>query len=254
LRTERVDGVALVGCCLGGFLAAVYAALHPQDVKALAVFALPFQSRPPFVPAVAESLARYYGNVPASWLRAALNARVADPAAVPGFLAAELGEPELASPHASADTLALRRAFASWLSSDVPFAGRLFSDVMGEAFGRGLFAANRLVVGGRRVALENIRCRVLNVCAKDDRLVPVAESIGFVQHAGSGQGVNLFVPGGHIGLMLSRAAHDSLWPLAARWLRGDQRAVAEIAAATDAHPPARPTATDQDQFTAAKSL
>ncbi|HEY9183231.1 MAG TPA: alpha/beta fold hydrolase, partial [Gammaproteobacteria bacterium] len=136
MRIERVDGVALVGCCLGGFLAALYAALHPQDAKALAVLALPFQSRPPFVPAVAEYLARLYGNVPASWLRAALNARVADPASVPGFLAAELGEPELASPSASADALALRRAFATWLTSDVPFAGRLFSDVMGDAYGR----------------------------------------------------------------------------------------------------------------------
>src|SRR6185503_9813320 len=75
-RRERVRRVGLVGCCLGGFMASVYAALHPRNVERLVVFALPFESRPPFVPAMAEYVVRVYGNVPASWIRAGLNARV----------------------------------------------------------------------------------------------------------------------------------------------------------------------------------
>ena len=37
-RIEGVDRISLVGCCLGGFLAAVYAALHVEKVERLMVF------------------------------------------------------------------------------------------------------------------------------------------------------------------------------------------------------------------------
>ena len=131
---ERVRRVGLVGCCLGGFAATVYAALHPQNVERLVVFALPFESRPPLVPAVAEYLVRVYGNVPAWWIRAGLNVRVADPRRLPGFLATELGEPELAQPTDGSEAVALRQALETWFGSDVPFAGPLFLEVMGDAY------------------------------------------------------------------------------------------------------------------------
>src|SRR6185503_14002017 len=132
-RRERVTRVGLVGCCLGAFVATVYAALHPENVDRLVVFALPFESKPPFAPAMAEHLTRVYGNVPAWWIRAGLNARVADARRIPAFLATELAEPELAYPADGSDANALALAFEEWLDSDVPFAGRLFLDIMGDA-------------------------------------------------------------------------------------------------------------------------
>jgi polyhydroxyalkanoate synthase len=226
---ECVERIALTGGCLGGFLATVYAALHAQHVERLAVFALPFASRPPFAPAAAEYLAGMFGNVPAWWIAAGLNARVSDPRSLRTYLAAELGEPDLEDAGSGPEARALRRAFASWLDSDVPFAGRLFLDVMGDAYGRGQFAASRLVVGGRRVALEDIRCPVLNVCAKRDQLVPLADSAAFVQHVGSREAANVVFDCGHVGLMLSRAAHATLWPRIGRWLCGDESPVGTAA-------------------------
>ena len=220
-RRERVRRVGLVGCCLGGFMASVYVALHPKNVERLVVFALPFESRPPFVPAMAEYVVRVYGNVPASWIRAGLNARVADPRRLPGFLATELREPELAHPTDGSEAVDLQHALETWFGSDVPFAGKLFLEVMGDAYGRGLFAASQLMVGEQRVALAKIRCPVLNVCAEHDQLVPVENSLGFIKHVGSREASNVVFACGHLGLMLSRAAHASLWPHVGKWLRGD---------------------------------
>jgi polyhydroxyalkanoate synthase len=213
---ERVRRVGLLGSCLGGFVASVYAALHPRKVERLVVLALPFESRPPFVPAVAEYLVRLYGNVPAWWIRAGLNARVTDPRRLPGFLATELGEPELAQP--TDGSVALQRALETWFGSDVPFAGRLFLEVIGDAYGHGQFAASQLMVGKQRVALDHIRCPVLNVCAEHDKLVPVEESLGFVKHVGTREASNLVFACGHLGLMLSRTAHANLWPHIGKWL------------------------------------
>jgi len=227
-RRERVRRVGLVGCCLGGFVASVYAALHPKNVERLVVLALPFESRPPFAPAVAEYLVRVYGNVPAWWIRAGLNARVADPRSLPGFLATELGEPELAQPTDGSEAASLQQALETWFASDVPFAGQLFREVIGDAYGRGQFAASQLMVGEERVALEDIRCPVLNVCAEHDKLVPVEESLGFVKHVGSRKASNLVFGCGHLGLMLSRAAHANLWPHIGEWLDGDTDAIGRM--------------------------
>ena len=207
-------------------MASVYAALHPKNVERLVVLALPFESRPPFVPAVAEYLVRVYGNVPAWWIRAGLNARVADPRRLPGFLATELGEPELAQP--TDGSVSLQQALETWFASDVPFAGQLFREVIGDAYGRGQFAASQLMVGEERVALEDIRCPVLNVCAEHDKLVPVEESLGFVKHVGSRKASNLVFGCGHLGLMLSRAAHANLWPHIGEWLDGDTDAIVRV--------------------------
>jgi polyhydroxyalkanoate synthase len=221
---ERVERIALVGSCLGGFLAAVYAALHPQHVDRLVTLALPFHSRPPFAPATAECFAAMCGNIPSWWIRAGLNARVADPRRVPAYIAAELGEPELAQRADSPEAAAVRRALETWFASDVPFAGRLFLDVMGDAYGRGRFAADELMVGDRRVALGAIGCPVLSVCAERDHLVPPEESAAFVRHVGSDDATTLTFPCGHLGLMVGRGAHQDLWPRVGRWLRGDAAA------------------------------
>lgn len=228
-RRERVARVRLVGCCLGAFLATVYATLHPEHVDRLVVFALPFESKPPFAPAVAEQLTRVYGNVPAWLIRAGLNRRVADARLIPAFLATELAEPELAHSADGSDTVALGLAFKKWLDSDVPFAGRLFLDIMGDAYGRGQFAASRLTVGERTVALARIRCPVLNICAEHDKLVPVEDSLRFGKHLGSHSASNVVFACGHLGLMLSRAAHAHLWPHVAKWLDGDGEAVVDAA-------------------------
>jgi polyhydroxyalkanoate synthase len=219
-RRERVTRVRLVGCCLGAFLATVYTALHPKNVERLVVFALPFESKPPVAPAMAEQLTRVYGNVPAWWIRAGLNRRVADPRRIPAFLATELAEPELADSADGSEARAVALAFEEWLDSDVPFAGRLFLDIMGDAYGRGQFAASRLTVGGRPVALAKIRCPVLNVCAEHDKLVPVADSLAFGKYLGS-RASNVVFACGHLGLMLGRPAHAHLWPYVAKWLDGE---------------------------------
>ena len=228
-RRERVTRVRLVGCCLGAFVATVYAALHPENVERLVVFALPFESKPPFGPALAEQLTRFYGNVPAWWIRAGLNKRIADPRRIPAFLATELAEPELAHPADDSEADALRLAFEDWLDSDVPFAGRLFLDIMGDAYGRGQFAASQLSVGGRTVALAQILCPVLNICAEHDKLVPVADSLAFGKHLGDAA-TNLVFACGHLGLMLSLPAHEHLWPHVAKWLDGDRQAAVDAVA------------------------
>ena len=218
-KREGVEGVSLVGCCLGGLLSVIYAALHPDDVHRLVPFALPFESRPPFPPGAAAQLVSLYGNVPAWWIRMAMNSRVSNPFQLPAFLAEELGEPELAHSGGSQPTDVVDK-LERWFGSDVPLAGRLFCEVMQDAFGDSQFAQSRLQVGDQRVALQHVECPVLNISAERDSVVPPQDSASFIERVGSREANNLVFPSGHLGLMVSRAAHETLWPYVGAWLRG----------------------------------
>jgi polyhydroxyalkanoate synthase len=219
-KREGVEGVSLVGSCLGGLLAVIFAALHPHTVQRLVPFALPFESRPPFPPGAAAQLVSFYGNVPAWWIRMAMNGRVSNPFQLPAFFAEELGEPELAEGSGN-EPSDVRYRLEQWFGSDVPLAGRVFCEVMQDAFGDSQFADGRLHVGDRRVPLEDIQCPVLNVSAERDLIVPPQDSAAFIERVGSREANNLIFPNGHLGLMVSRAAHQILWPHVGKWLRGE---------------------------------
>lgn len=220
-RREGVERISLVGFCLGGLFAVIYAALHSASVERLVPFALPFESPPPFTPGAAAHLVGLYGNVPGWWIRMTMNSRVANRFRVPAFLAEELGEAELAQPGGGEPT-DVQCMLERWFGSDVPLAGRLFCEVMQDAFGDSQFAQGRLHVGDRRVALEQIECPVLNLSAEHDRLVPPRDSASFIERVGSRDATNLVFPNGHLGLMVSRAAHERLWPYVGTWLRADR--------------------------------
>lgn len=209
---DNVQTVAMIGCCLGGLLAAIYAALHPHDVEQLVPFALPFDVQPLLPPAAAAYMVSLYGNVPAWWIRATMNARVASPFDRPAYLAQELGEPELAH---SVDS-PVHEALDRWFASDVPFAGRLFCE-LANMYEHSELARGQLEVAGRHVALGDICCPVLNISAERDKLVQGGAS--FIEQVGSADASNLSFPTGHLGLMVSRSAHDTLWPRVAAWLR-----------------------------------
>jgi polyhydroxyalkanoate synthase len=213
---EGVDRVALIGSCFGGLLALLYAALHPEVVERVVLVAVPIEMQPPFTPQIVEYVALLFGNVPGWWIRAWLNAGVPPPAQLSRYVAGELGEPGLLGTAAGARFV---RALQPWLDSDVPLAGRLFCEVLRDAYWRRQLAEGRLVIAGRTVRLTNVRCPVLNVSGERDRLVPPATTRSLVEGVGSADARNLVFAGSHLGLMLSAAAHAELWPRVGAWLR-----------------------------------
>jgi len=212
---ERVDRVAILGCCLGGLLALIYASLHPERTASLVALATPVTLRPPFTSDMIEAVVRVNGNVPAWWLHAGLNARVPAAFLLPYYLAEQLGEPELV---AAGRHAALQAAFEPWLDSDVPVAGRLFCEVMRDAYGDAQLEQGRLRVGGKRVSLDRIRCPLLCISGEHDQLVPPRSTAPLVERFG-GSATSLVFPAAHLGLMLSSAAHEELWPAVGAWLR-----------------------------------
>ncbi len=245
-----VEQVSLAGYCFGGLLTTIYTALYPETVKNLITFALPLDMSVREVPlytlldrlrpATTDLITAVYGNCPAWLIKAGFTAIAPVRLNLPLYLLLELREqgvvttafPPLSpthyafAPYAGFDRNKDRQSheelfasFEQWMNSDVPLAGQIFREVTQEIFQQNLLALGRLQVGGRTVNLKNITCPVLNIMGEYDRVVHPQSSLSLIELVGSSDKQNLVFPSGHVGLSVSRAAHEKLWPQVGTWLK-----------------------------------
>ncbi|MBK9033082.1 MAG: alpha/beta fold hydrolase [Myxococcales bacterium] len=217
LRTAGATSVGLLGYCMGGTLATIYAALHPARIAALVDLAGPIDfaqggllrtmvDRRWFdADAIADA-----GNVSPEQMQSGFTALR------PTIeLAKWVGMPELTlDPVAHAGF----RALDAWASDNIPFPAAAYRTYIGE-----LYQDNRLVAGthralGRAVKLDAIRCPTAVIVADRDTICPPAAATALLDHVATSDKTTLRVPGGHVGAVVGGRAARELYPALARWL------------------------------------
>jgi polyhydroxyalkanoate synthase subunit PhaC len=218
----------LIGYCMGGTMAAIYAATHPDAIHTLTLLAAPidFGSRESLLNVWAapenfdvDAFVDAYGNAPAWFLQACFLAmkpvqnliqknisfweNIEDPKFLETFFAMEM-----------------------WVNDNIAVAGEAFRE-----FVKAFYQENRLVRGefrlcGQLVNLRNIRCPLLLLAAKEDHLVPPSSTTGILPYVSSRDVSSVVVEAGHVGLVVSSKAYQRVWPAATRWLA--DRSTAEV--------------------------
>ena len=217
-----VEQVPLLGYCLGGLLTTIYTALHPDKVARLITLTLPLDLSTreiPFFglldklhPETLDLITATYGNCPAWFVKAGFTAM----APVHHALDKYVGLYRSKDKEGYAEMFVL---FERWMNSDVPLAGQIFRELLQGIFRQNLLRQNRLRVGGKMVDLGQITCPVLNVIGEDDDVVHPTFSLPLPELIGSSDKANLLFPTGHIGVVVSAAAHKKLWPQVGQWLK-----------------------------------
>jgi polyhydroxyalkanoate synthase len=213
----------MIGYCMGGTLAAMFAARHPTAVRWLTLLGTPIDfhrsgrlaewTRPQRFDA--DLLIDAYGNMP-PWLMQS------------GF---KLLNPvdalsKLMRLHQNAtDEQATRQfvALEAWLDDNLAFPGGLYRDYI-----RGLYQDNALVrgqfrVGGEPVDLRRIVAPLLNVIALKDHICEPPSSRALMELVASTDKQVFEFDTGHIGLTTSRRAHQQLWPRVIDWMEERSR-------------------------------
>ena len=217
----RSAQVTVLGYCLGALLSVVYTALHPENVRNLVSTATPFDMGARELPIynlvdqmsaeAMELVTRVHGNCPAWMVHTFFTAMAPAHHAIDKYV----GLYRNAERDGYAEQFDL---FERWMNSDVALAGRIFRELGGDLFKRNLLARGEFELGGRRVELAQIKCPLLNVVADYDDVVHPHSSLGLVDRVASRDRRNLTFPTGHVGAMVSGAAHEQLWPQIGAWL------------------------------------
>ncbi|WP_448680860.1 alpha/beta fold hydrolase [Pseudomonas nicosulfuronedens] len=214
-----VDEVSLLGYCMAGVLACIYAALHPEGpLKNLICFTTPIDWRQVgWAQALAnrdyldvDDLADRLGIIPSKMIQSAFDLlRPAGRAAGWLRLWDNLWNDQYVKGY---------RMMTGWGKDALPLAGDYYRQIVKELVWKNALLEGDLRIGGRLVRLESIQVPLLHVIAEHDTLVPPACAQPLVQKVSSTDKEELIVPGGHVSLVAGPAAIKRLWPSLDQWL------------------------------------
>jgi polyhydroxyalkanoate synthase len=210
---------------LGGTFAAIFAALRPDRVRALALLGAPInfgRDFGAFAPIVAlsppaERLAPSHGNIPGSFLNSV--SLMASPTTFAWSRFEDFMQC-LPDGEAMATLLAVER----WTLDEKPLPEQLFVDVWEQLFRANRFMAGTLIVNGIRAAPASVTSPL--ACVVDARcdIAPPQAVLPFHAAAGSAEKGLFWYEGDvgvslqHVGLLVGRNAHRHLWPPLADWM------------------------------------
>ncbi|MBI2376028.1 MAG: alpha/beta fold hydrolase [Deltaproteobacteria bacterium] len=217
-RESRAERVALLGYCMGGTLAAIHTALHPDTIAGLVNLAGPIDFEA------------------AGILRLMVDERWFDPVAItaPGNIAPVMMQSGFMAMQptvqiskwvnlfARAHSAEEREAFAAldrWASDNVAFPGAAYVRYIQDLYQQNLLLSGRLALAGRRVDLGRITCPVLTVVASRDAICPPKAATALNAKVSSADTSVLEIPGGHVGAVVGKKASDKLYPALEKWLR-----------------------------------
>jgi polyhydroxyalkanoate synthase subunit PhaC len=214
------DDVTLLGYCLGGVLALLSVARHPEmDVRGLVAMATPAD----------------FTALPQAMMRPLREGRIK-----PDDVIDETGN---VPPEVIANSFRLMRptmdltqyatlwenlwndefvagyqAMSQWAHDHVPLVGGAFRQLAQQFVIDNALVEGRVELGGEPVDLKRVTCPFLNVMAKHDNIVPAASTRPLTALVGSTDVEELCLDAGHVGLAASRTAAKVALPRIADWV------------------------------------
>ncbi|WP_213955681.1 class III poly(R)-hydroxyalkanoic acid synthase subunit PhaC [Variovorax sp. dw_954] len=225
-----VDQINLLGVCQGGVFCTCYAALFPEKIKNLVITVTPldFHGDKALPPEPGSG----YMNL---WARALqpedIDLMVETMGVAPGAavgLSFLMMSPVLNMTKYTTELVDILDDEAKmlgflhmerWIADRPGHPGEVLRQWFKDLYQENKLIRNELVLGDRRVDLNNIRMPVLNVYAQGDVVVPTCCSSDMGDKFGTKDYSELSVPGGHIGTFVGGKAQKVLAPSIAKWLK-----------------------------------
>ena len=214
-----VDAINILGYCMGGTMSVMYAGLHPEKVRNLALMAagLCFEDTGGVLELWGEGehfdpadVTDTFGNVPADFL--SFGFALLDP--VQNFVTKYT---RLYDNLDDEDFVANFARMERWLTQGVDMAGKTYVDFLRTTYQGNRLIENELYLDGKHADIENIEMPLLQIVAEYDHLMPPPASLPFNDVVPSDDVSVVESPTGHIGMSVSSKAHEQVWPEVSEW-------------------------------------
>jgi len=211
--------ISLFGYCMGGTLAAIYTALHPERVRNLVLLTTPinfeeagYLGRPidkEYFPL--DTLVDAFGNIPSWFMQAGFKMLnpLGDVAKFYNFFKNMHNE----------DFVENFFAMETWVNDNVPFPGEAYRKFIRDLYQENLLCKGKFMIDGRRVDLKRINAAHLSVVASEDTIVPPKAALCMKELISSEDNQAVLLPGGHVGVIVGGRALKTAWPRITEWLQ-----------------------------------
>jgi polyhydroxyalkanoate synthase len=221
-RAAGSEELSLLGYCMGGTMAAMYAALFPDaGIKNLILLTAPIDFSPEHMGLQgqwlsekhfdADRVASAFGNIPSELID--LGTRMLKP--VTNFVGTYTTMWDRILAGKSMDTwLAMNK----WVNDGVPFPGAAFRQWIRNFCQQNELALGEIQLRGRRVDLTRITCALLAIAGTKDHICALPQAEAVMRLVASTDKRFYVVDGGHVGLLTGSEATHHLWPEVDGWL------------------------------------
>lgn len=212
--------VNLVGDCQGGWLGAIYAAMHPEKVHTLAVAGAPIDTMPGN-PQLQQwlTLLSPSRDIRAHRILVAMHGgiwpgqhqltgfKLMEPAGQFERLAQLLGNAH------NDDDLAHYAKFADWFEHTQDISGAFYLWIVEHLFARNELAKRKLRVAGEKVDLGRIRCPIYLIAGSRDHITPAEQVWALERHVSTSADdiTRRLADAGHLGLFMGRRTLQEHW-------------------------------------------
>jgi poly[(R)-3-hydroxyalkanoate] polymerase subunit PhaC len=213
---------AVIGYCMGGTLAAMFAARHAAKLRSLCLLGTPIEFRLSGALHGLTDRRRFdvdllmdiLGNMPPLMMQSGF--KLLNPFDVFNKMVTLLKD--------AGDAERVRHfvALESWLDDNVAFPGGVYRDYIRMLYQDDLLCGGTMRIAGTPVDLRKLTAPLLNVIALRDHICAPPAARALMPLVGSQEKEVMEFDTGHIGLTTSRRSLSELWPRIANWL--EQRA------------------------------
>ena len=215
------DRVNLIGDCQGGWLATIFAALHPERINTLTIAGAPidFHAGEPVIHAALKSLAPGGNLAFYRGLVAAGGGVLSGEHMLAGFVAIK-PDNEIARQMqllANLDNPAhveRYREFEDWFKHTQPIPGAFYLWIVEHLFRDNELIAGKLEIAGERVDLGRIDCPLNLLAGASDHITPPDQVFALADYTSTRPEEVLrdTTAGGHLGLFMGHDALSAHWP------------------------------------------
>jgi polyhydroxyalkanoate synthase subunit PhaC len=223
LAQTGVKRATLLGYCLGGIFATLYAATHPTNVENLVTLATPidFSRAGPVYRYVrtlnVDGLVDRLGNVPGEWIRDQVWALTTMTMPARNLRIWR----ELLFCSWDPSYRERQRLVSRWLNDLVPFPGEAYRQFVKDLVQANKLVRGELVIDGNAVDASQITCPVLVLAHTGDVLAPPGSAEALLEVVSSTDREALTVSGGtlgHVDIVVGPEGPAIMWPKLTAWL------------------------------------
>ena len=212
------DKISILGYCWGGIISLCYAALNDDSIQSLSIMATPVDFSKDT-------------TILANWSRALDSDKLIDEFGHLDGVVLDLGFLLRNPPRYTFDKYInlLKNmdnakfvdnfiAVEKWLHDTPMIPGRLYRDILHGCYKDNLLVSHNLKLGEKQIDLRKITVPLLTIIAEKDDLVSPESTLALNDLVTSKEKETFVLPTGHVGLCISTAAHERLWPKVAAWI------------------------------------
>ena len=216
--------VNLVGLCQGGWLTAMYAARFPGRVRRLVLAGSPIDTDAGDGPI--KRMAHTYPTGFYEELVSLGGGLMRGSTMLQGWKGMH-PEQQYVQEHIDLyehiddpDYLEKEETFESWYENPIDLPGRFYLQAIVQLFKENRLAKGEFIGLGRRLNLKDITCPVYLLAGEADDITTKEQVFDADKYIGTPktQIEKALVPGGHIGLFMSKRTLKTTWPLIAHWI------------------------------------